>query len=67
MYRVRFTPEVLGMVASSGLFALGVEVLLLKFGFYMASPVSPISILEAVALSGYKFVRLDFGGWAWWA
>jgi len=52
-----FKPDVLGMTASSGLFTLALEVLLIKLGFYLLS-YPPVLILDLVALCGYKFVGI---------
>lgn len=51
----RFTPEVLGRVASSGMAALVFEVLFLKLGFYLLNSVA-VPMLDLVAYCGYIFV-----------
>jgi len=50
-----FTPEVLGMTASKGLFTIMLELALLKFGFYLFNAFS-VPLLDLIAYSGYKFV-----------
>lgn len=51
-----FTPDVLGASATAGLLALAYEVLVLKLGFYLMGTGVSIGLLDAIALSGYKFV-----------
>jgi len=53
----RFTPEILGMTASTGLVALIIQVLFLKFGFYLLDS-EDVSILDLLSYSGYIFVNL---------
>jgi len=53
----KFTPEILGTIASRGLFALAVEVCIIKFGFYLLNIVS-LPFLDVVAYCGYKFVGI---------
>jgi hypothetical protein len=50
-----FTPEVLGMTASTGLITMLVEVLMFKAGLYLLNFPS-IAIYEIIAYCGYKFV-----------
>ena len=50
-----FTPEVLGMTASTGLITMLAEVLIFKAGLYLSNFPS-ISIFEIIAYCGYKFV-----------
>jgi len=51
----RFTPEVLGLTASTGLFALGFELLLIRLGlFIFGFPAIPL--LDLLAYTGYKYV-----------
>lgn len=50
-----FTPEVLGMTASTGLITMLVEVLIFKACLYLLNFPS-ISIYEIIAYCGYKFV-----------
>ena len=53
---VRFTPEVLGMTASSALVITLIEVLLIKFGCYILNIASDVVFLDIVAYAGYKYV-----------
>lgn len=53
----KFTPEVLGMTASSGLLSLVLEVAVLKFGFYLLDS-EEAAIWDLMAYSGYIFVSL---------
>jgi hypothetical protein len=53
----QFSPEVLGMTASSGLAALLLELAILKTGFYVLSAF-PVSLWDIVAYCGYKFVGI---------
>jgi len=53
----KFTPEVLGMTASSALAALAFEVVLVKFGFYLLNSLT-VPILDVVAYCGYKYVGI---------
>jgi hypothetical protein len=51
----RFTPEVLGVTATSGLITIALEVFLFKLGLYLLGFPS-LPFLEIVAYCGYKFV-----------
>jgi hypothetical protein len=51
---IRFTPELLGATASRGLLLLVIEVLIVKFGFYLLN--SSLPLLDIVAYCGYKYV-----------
>jgi len=53
----KFTPEVLASTASKGLFMLMIEVLLIKFGFYLLNSFT-VPILDLVAYCGYKYVGI---------
>jgi len=52
----KFTPELIGMTASTALAVLTLEVLLIKAGFYVINVGVPV--LDLVAYCGYKFVTL---------
>jgi len=52
---LKFTPEVLGVTASTGLFVLAVEILLIKTGFYLLN-CGNVSLTDLAAYCGYKFV-----------
>jgi len=52
-----FSPEVLGVTASSALLALTLEVLLIKAGFYLIEEPSPW-LFDLVAFCSYKYVGL---------
>ena len=52
-----FTPEVLSKTASSGLTVMVLEVLLLKLGFYLLEG-PPVSFIDFVCYSGYKYVTI---------
>jgi len=53
----RFTPEVLGLTASKGMFLLGFEVMLIKFGFYLLNSLT-VPVIDVVAYCGYKYVGI---------
>lgn len=53
----RFSPEQLGIMSSEALGWLVLEVLIFLFFVYVLNVQSNISYLDAVAFSGYKFVR----------
>jgi hypothetical protein len=55
---LRFTPEVLGMTASSALITIGFEIGLIKIGLYLLNLPS-LPLLEVVAFCGYKFVGYE--------
>jgi len=52
---LKFTPEVLGVTASTGLAILVFEILLVKAGFYLLN-CGNIAIYDLTAYCGYKFV-----------
>jgi len=54
---LQFTPEVLGMTASTGLATLALELLFVKVGFYLCNCGS-VSLLDLIAYCGYKFVGI---------
>jgi len=53
----KFTPEVLGMTASSGLVILCLEVLFIKFGLYLLNSMT-VHVFDVVAYFGYKYVGI---------
>lgn len=52
----KFTPDVLGTAASSGILLLLLEVFILKAGVYLIGSETDIPILDLVSYSGYVFV-----------
>jgi hypothetical protein len=54
----RFTPEVLGVTASTAFFVILFEILFIKLGSYLLNVQSTGSLYDLVAYSGYKFVPL---------
>ncbi|KAL6054784.1 Protein transport protein yif1 [Balamuthia mandrillaris] len=55
--RGSFTPEVLGMAFSKGFISLCIEVVLLKFGFYLLNSIDA-SVFDFFSFGGYIFVGL---------
>jgi hypothetical protein len=55
MWMDRFTPELLGRIASSGLAALFFEIIFVKFCFYLLNSVG-VALLDLVAYCSYIFV-----------
>lgn len=53
-----FTPEVLGITATSGIAMLSFEVVLIKFGFYLLNSLT-VPILDILAYCGYKYVGIN--------
>jgi len=53
----KFTPDVLGLTASKGLFLLGFEVLLIKTGFYLLNSLT-VPVFDVVSYCGYKYVGI---------
>ena len=51
----KFSPDVFGLTSSSALFALIVEVLISKLGFYVMN-VKNVSFLDTFAYCGYQFI-----------
>eukprot|EP01112_Ceratiomyxa_fruticulosa_P017366 TRINITY_DN5396_c0_g1_i4.p1 TRINITY_DN5396_c0_g1~~TRINITY_DN5396_c0_g1_i4.p1 ORF type:complete len:352 (-),score=52.12 TRINITY_DN5396_c0_g1_i4:119-1174(-) len=51
----KFTPEVLGMTASTSLVLLALEILFIKGGFYVTNAAN-ISFIDIAAYSSYKYV-----------
>eukprot|EP01089_Gocevia_fonbrunei_P001054 TRINITY_DN11009_c0_g1_i1.p1 TRINITY_DN11009_c0_g1~~TRINITY_DN11009_c0_g1_i1.p1 ORF type:complete len:338 (+),score=31.36 TRINITY_DN11009_c0_g1_i1:125-1015(+) len=56
-FKNKFTPEILGMTASTGFVSLIIQVLFLKFGFYLLDS-EDVSLLDLISYSGYIFVSL---------
>jgi len=54
----RFSPEVLGLCASTALAWVVMEVLALLLGAYLATVRSDLSIFHLLAYSGYKYVGM---------
>ncbi|KAG8522627.1 Protein YIF1A [Galemys pyrenaicus] len=54
----RFSPEVLGLCASTALVWVVMEVLALLLGVYLAAARSDLSTLHLLAYSGYKYVGM---------
>lgn len=54
--RGEFQPDLLGYTATSALFIVAVEILLLKLGCYLLSITNDSQLLDLIAYSGYKFV-----------
>lgn len=52
----RFSPEVLGLCASTALVWVVMEVLALLLGIYLATVRSDLSTFHLLAYSGYKYV-----------
>lgn len=52
----RFSPEVLGLCASTALVWIVMEVLALLLGVYLATVRSDLSTFHLLAYSGYKYV-----------
>ena len=52
-----FTPEVLGITATSSIALTVVEVILIKIGCYLLNVGSGVAVSELIAVTGYKFVR----------
>ena len=56
----RFTPEILGMQASSALVWLIMEVLAVLLSLYLVTVNTDLTTIDLVAFSGYKYV-----GYGW--
>jgi hypothetical protein len=52
----RFTPEVLGMTASTGMGMTVFELLVIKLGCYLLGIPSDTAFLDLIAYLGYKYV-----------
>ncbi|CAO2584252.1 Protein YIF1A [Lemmus lemmus] len=69
----RFSPEVLGLCASTALVWVFMEVLALLLGLYLATVRSELNTFHLLAYSGYKYVGVSAGwylpspplGWLW--
>jgi len=53
----RFTPEVLGLTATSAFAVTIFEVVVIKMGCYLLSIGNEVALADLFALSGYKFIR----------
>ena len=51
-----FTPDVLGMTATSAFFIILFEVIFIKFGFYILNVTTTSPFLELISYCGYKFI-----------
>ncbi len=56
---IRFTPDVLGLTASTGFFLILFEVLFIKLGCYFLNISTPVPMLELFSYTGYKFVPVN--------
>ncbi|XP_036404930.1 protein YIF1A isoform X3 [Megalops cyprinoides] len=56
----RFSPEVLGLCASTALVWVVIEVLLMLLGLYLLTVHSDLSTFDLLAYSGYKYVGMIF-------
>jgi NADH:ubiquinone oxidoreductase subunit 6 (subunit J) len=63
-HRRRFTPEVLGTYASTGLVTMLLEVLFIKAGFYFFENVTAVDFLDVLAYCGYLFVQYDLSSFS---
>ncbi|KAM6427592.1 protein YIF1B [Liasis olivaceus] len=57
----RFSPDLLGLLASSALAWLAVEVLAVLLGLYLAAINTDLTPVDLVAFSGYKYVGMIVG------
>ncbi|XP_029476000.1 protein YIF1B [Rhinatrema bivittatum] len=57
----RFSPEILGMQASSALIWLVIEVLAILFSLYLVTVNTDLTTVDLVAFSGYKYVGMIVG------
>ncbi|XP_043927925.1 protein YIF1B-A-like [Protopterus annectens] len=57
----RFSPEILGMQASSALVWLIIEVLAILFALYLVTVNADLTTIDLIAFSGYKYVGMIFG------
>lgn len=60
-WHFRFHPELLGVMATSCIMGVIVEVVLIKLGCYLLSIGSEMHVLDFFAFSGYKFCILIVG------
>ena len=51
-----FSPDILGLTASSAFFVILIEVLLVKAGFYFLNVSTDIGLLDLISYTGYKFI-----------
>ncbi|XP_016121479.1 protein YIF1A-like [Sinocyclocheilus grahami] len=56
----RFSPEVLGLCASTALVWIIIEVLVMLFSLYLLTVHTDLSMFDLVAYSGYKYVGMIF-------
>lgn len=56
--RGAFSPAVLYTIVKSGLIFMGLEVLLIKSGFYLLSMPTSVSFLDVIACISYKYVGI---------
>ncbi|KAL4648889.1 protein YIF1A [Arapaima gigas] len=56
----RFSPEVLGLCASTALVWVVIEVLVMLLGLYLLTVHSDLSTFDLIAYSGYKYVGMIF-------
>ncbi|XP_048885542.1 protein YIF1A isoform X2 [Brienomyrus brachyistius] len=56
----RFSPEVLGLCASTALVWVIIEVLVMLLGLYLLTVHSDLSTFDLIAYSGYKYVGMIF-------
>eukprot|EP01102_Stenamoeba_stenopodia_P001042 TRINITY_DN1092_c0_g4_i1.p1 TRINITY_DN1092_c0_g4~~TRINITY_DN1092_c0_g4_i1.p1 ORF type:complete len:353 (+),score=68.17 TRINITY_DN1092_c0_g4_i1:72-1061(+) len=54
----KFSPEVLGVIATTAFFVISTEVLFLKLGFYLLSNSFAVPFLDLVSYCGYVFVGI---------
>ena len=53
----RFTPEMLGMTATTAFVWLMIEIGIVQLAMYLISVTTDIKIFDLAAFSGYKFVQ----------
>ena len=54
--RIRFTPEELGIQASSALVWLAIEVAIVMFSLYLVNARTDLTTWDVIAYTGYKYV-----------
>lgn len=57
----RFSPEILGMQASSALVWLVIEVLAILFALFLLTVHTDLTTIDLIAFCGYKYVGMIFG------
>ena len=55
-HTIRFTPDVLGLTASTASFLTIFDVFFVKMGNYFLNVTADSPLLELIAYSGYKFI-----------